>query len=110
MPGEIAEMMLDGTLCEGCGGFLDGAGEGFPRYCGDQCARDRGALSCEPTRRVQPSTTERARWRRRQTEPGYCPLCARPKSGDALAAHMRDAHQVRMIVSQIPRPMAEGDL
>lgn len=31
--GDIAEMMLDGTLCEGCGEYLEGVGEGFPRYC-----------------------------------------------------------------------------
>lgn len=38
--GEIAEMMLDGTLCEGCGEYLEGEGMGFPRYCSG-CARDR---------------------------------------------------------------------
>lgn len=33
--GEIAEMMLDGTLCQGCGEFLhDGEdGDGFPTFC-----------------------------------------------------------------------------
>ena len=40
--GEIAEMMLDGTLCEGCGEFI-GEGDGFPQYCSPQCAGDRGA-------------------------------------------------------------------
>lgn len=30
--GEISEMMLDGTLCESCGVFID-EGEGFPRRC-----------------------------------------------------------------------------
>lgn len=33
--GEIAEMMLNGDLCEGCGIYLPGDGEGFPRYCHD---------------------------------------------------------------------------
>jgi len=33
--GDIAEMMLDGTLCEGCGVYLPGEGEGIPRYCRD---------------------------------------------------------------------------
>lgn len=43
--GEIAEMMLDGTLCECCGCFIDDEGiGGFPRYCSSQCARDRGAM------------------------------------------------------------------
>lgn len=31
--GEIAEMMLDGTLCERCGSFIDGDSPGFPRLC-----------------------------------------------------------------------------
>lgn len=30
--GEIADMMLDGTLCEGCGVYL-GDEDGFPSYC-----------------------------------------------------------------------------
>lgn len=41
--GEIAEMMLDGTLCEMCGCYIDDddAG-GYPRYCSKECAKDRG--------------------------------------------------------------------
>lgn len=31
--GEIADMMLDGTLCEGCGELLDGEEPGHPRKC-----------------------------------------------------------------------------
>lgn len=30
--GDIADMMLDGTLCEGCGVYL-GSGNGYPQYC-----------------------------------------------------------------------------
>jgi len=30
--GEIAEMMLDGTLCEECGLYI-GLGQGIPRKC-----------------------------------------------------------------------------
>lgn len=40
--GEVAEMMLDGTLCEACGVFI-GSDAGFPQYCSLQCANDRGA-------------------------------------------------------------------
>lgn len=36
--GEIAEMMLDGTLCEGCGEFM-GNTIGYPRRCAG-CERD----------------------------------------------------------------------
>lgn len=31
--GEAAEMLLDGTLCEGCGVFLGGGSPGYPRRC-----------------------------------------------------------------------------
>lgn len=37
--GEIAEMMLDGTLCERCGGVVDGTTPGHPRLC-DACEMD----------------------------------------------------------------------
>jgi hypothetical protein len=39
--GEIADMMLDGTMCACCGEWLnDGEdGDGFPMYC-DGCAPD----------------------------------------------------------------------
>lgn len=39
--GEIADMMLDGTMCAGCGEWLhDGEdGDGFPVYCAS-CAPD----------------------------------------------------------------------
>lgn len=33
MAGELAEMMLDGSLCESCGEQLETAGPGFPRKC-----------------------------------------------------------------------------
>jgi len=33
--GDIAEMMLDGTLCESCGEFI-GEPVGYPQYC-DSC-------------------------------------------------------------------------
>lgn len=36
--GDISEMMLDGTLCMGCGVFLeDMNADGFPRYCSAEC-------------------------------------------------------------------------
>lgn len=44
--GEIAEMMLDGTLCEGCGEYI-GSDAGYPQYCSPECAEGRG-LSVEP--------------------------------------------------------------
>ena len=38
--GEIADMMLDGTLCQQCGGDIgDRKTPGYPRYCPD-CVRE----------------------------------------------------------------------
>lgn len=31
--GEIAEMMLDGSLCQCCGGYIDDEYSGHPRTC-----------------------------------------------------------------------------
>lgn len=47
--GEIAEMMLEGDLCEGCGEYL-GDGDGFPRRC-EGCERN-----VEPYRQHGPKT------------------------------------------------------
>lgn len=44
--GEVAEMMLDGTLCQICGGVIDGDAPGFPRYCED-CAKDEVVSNIE---------------------------------------------------------------
>lgn len=35
--GEIADAMLEGDLCGTCGVHMDGEGDGFPRYCSDEC-------------------------------------------------------------------------
>lgn len=79
--GEIAEMMLDGTLCEGCGVYLEGDGEGIPRYCSDECARDRGALPAHPNQIYKASAKKVS-----------CPTCKRRVKPAGLKDHMRDAH------------------
>lgn len=33
--GEYAEMILEGTLCEGCGCFISAEPTGFPQKCDD---------------------------------------------------------------------------
>ena len=78
--GEAAEMMLDGTLCEGCGGYIEGEAEGFPRYCSKACAADRGAASPSAAPSVpNPNKTN-------------CPTCKKRVKRAGLADHMRDAH------------------
>lgn len=44
--GEFADMMLDGTLCMGCGEFL---GEDLPGYC-KACAKDRMTSPTKPAK------------------------------------------------------------
>jgi hypothetical protein len=39
--GDIADSMLEGDVCAGCGGFIDDqGGDGFPRYCCAECDPD----------------------------------------------------------------------
>jgi hypothetical protein len=33
--GDVADMMLDGALCNCCGVYLDGEEPGYPRWCDD---------------------------------------------------------------------------
>lgn len=72
--GEIAEMMLDGTLCEGCGVYMEGEGQGFPRYC---------SRACEPAGYRTPSRKPN---KGKRSTP--CPGCGRTLAGVfALAQH-----------------------
>lgn len=67
--GEIAEMMLDGDLCEGCGVYMGGPGRGVPRRCAD-CRKP----SPRPLAKVK------------------CPTCGKQVKAAGLADHQRDAH------------------
>lgn len=70
--GDVADMMLDGTLCEGCGVFLEGCGDGYPRRCA-------GCL--DDVERAQPSTAKVS-----------CSICGRRVKQTGLHDHMRDKH------------------
>ncbi|MCZ2496404.1 hypothetical protein GN316_06515 [Xylophilus sp. Kf1] len=70
--GEITEMMLDGTLCEGCGCHLTGEADGVPRYC-------RGCGSGKQIARAAKVT---------------CSVCQKRVKAMGLADHMKDAHGV----------------
>jgi len=43
--GEIADAMISGEMCEGCGEWLceECADMGIPMYCSEECADNRGA-------------------------------------------------------------------
>ncbi len=59
--GDIADMMLDGTLCGQCGGYIDGNGEGFQRFCSG-CVRENISQSSaqQPVGKKQLDTLKRA--------------------------------------------------
>lgn len=87
--GEIADMMLDGTMCAGCGEWLHGGedGDGIPGYCAS-CAPD---FDREPT---QDRTEARTK---KHAKPGKikCPVCSKSVKEVGLLAHMWDKHAAR---------------
>jgi endogenous inhibitor of DNA gyrase (YacG/DUF329 family) len=93
--GEIADAMLDGTLCEGCGTYMDGESPGIPRYCSAQCAKDRGADFSEIDR-YQPRIArfDRSKIKPSPLRPGKveCPVCKKRVKAAGLADHQRDVH------------------
>ena len=75
--GQFAEMMLDGTICQGCGEWLhDGEdGPGIPGFC----------FSCQPDAHLNAGTFDR--------KPFHCPDCKRRfRKEVGLKDHRRAAH------------------
>lgn len=78
--GEYAEMMLDGTLCEGCGCFLQGHGDGVPRYC-KGCRKDRNMARHEAEQQA--------------LKKAACALCGKKVKTTGMFDHLKDAHGVK---------------
>ncbi len=86
--GEIAEMMLDGTLCECCGEYM-GDGDGYPGYCSAECAGDRGLEYGAPVQRQTPPPTPK------QKAETLCQRCGKMLCGQrALQQHIKDKHGI----------------
>lgn len=81
--GEVAEMMIDGTLCEGCGVYMGGGALGFPRRCQD----------CRPSRAENKAANmarhEAAQARQKKDK---CQTCGKRVRLVGMADHQRDAH------------------
>lgn len=77
--GDVADMMLDGTLCEGCGVFLNASPPGHPCYCSKACRADRTPAKV-PHFPLLPKVK--------------CPDCGHKVNPTGLADHKRDAHGV----------------
>lgn len=82
--GEIAEMMLDGTLCEGCGVFLNAEPTGYPCYCGS-CAAERKA-----SRKAQNVAVHQKK--QAEQKKIACKVCGRKVKTIGMPNHMKDAH------------------
>lgn len=88
--GEIADAMLEGALCEGCGEYLGEDGFG-PRLCAG-CAKDRPPMHyTTPKDRRRADNYQSAIAVRK---PFKCPTCHRRfRKEFAVAQHARDVHQ-----------------
>lgn len=73
--GDIADMMLDGTLCDGCGCYLNGTAPGYPRYCRDCTPKQQRPAPAGNSTKVA------------------CPTCGKRVKRHGLDNHMRDAHK-----------------
>ena len=72
--GDVADMILDGTLCEGCGKVVGGA-VGYPRKC-RQCEKD-----------FNPVAKKKPRVR--------CPMCHKFVSKVGMGDHLKEKHRVK---------------
>ena len=74
--GEIAEMMLAGCICEGCGEYLV-EGDGYPT----RCAACQGDL--KPEKAPKSIKVE-------------CPVCKKKVKSAGLNDHIRDVHTTKV--------------
>ena len=88
--GEVAEMMLDGTLCAGCGVYLGSSEMDCPCLC-DDCAKDRkdDGMLVERVGKIWvdagPSFPKKAKKVR-------CPTCSRMVKATGINDHNRVMH------------------
>ena len=72
--GDIADMMLEGILCQGCGCYI-GDGDGIPGYCGGCQPEGRSALDAPYRPSLNPDKTN-------------CPDCGKRVTKAGLADHV----------------------
>lgn len=79
--GEIAEMMLDGTMCSSCGEYL-GTDNGYPTQCAG-CGGEEVEEHHVPIRRHNKAAKVQ------------CPFCPRKTKRAGLADHIQEKHPER---------------
>lgn len=89
--GEIAEMLIDGTLCQECGTYLGGS-EGYPRSC--KCCRIEGANNHTDETPYRPSI--KVDLAKRTLIPAafkvVCPICQKHVAATGLNQHFLHRH------------------
>lgn len=84
--GDIANMMLDGTLCEMCGVYMPGGSCGVPRRCRD----------CRPSKAEQKAlNVARNLAEQAATKKHPCPTCGKRLRLVGVPDHLRDAHGIK---------------
>lgn len=82
--GDVADMMIDGTLCQSCGVYI-GSDNGYPTYCRG-CQREHDAA--EKAARKLANIEKNAR-----QEKAKCPDCGKRVKIVGMEQHRLDAHQ-----------------
>ena len=82
--GDIADMMLDGTLCSGCGVYMHGKPDGIPREC-KECARETAQF--DKAARKAANIEKNARQKKAK-----CPQCGKRVKEIGLPQHIAAVH------------------
>jgi Zn finger protein HypA/HybF involved in hydrogenase expression len=98
--GEVAEMMLDGTLCEGCGVFLNAEPTGYLCRCKD-CATE--ARSERVKRNV--AANQKLQGEQKKIP---CSVCGRKVKTIGMPNHMKDAHPSHDLLAAAKQEDAYG--
>lgn len=108
--GEIADMMINGLMCEGCGEYMDDHDEpGYPRRC-ESCARQYERFKANPqsahhekTRMVRPNqewTDANGHYRVMAVAEKYA-MCRR-KGAVPFIRHVNEIHSTSWIKGSRP--------
>lgn len=93
--GEIAEMMMDGTLCEGCGVFFNEIPFGYPCRC-DDCTVEKTRAQRQKKTKGNLQKQERVK----------C-TCGRWIAPRGMQKHIHDFHKDKP--ASAPKPVANTD-